>query len=396
MKIIKIICISLSGILLSSCNACNNETKMLKFEKGATEQNLAWAENADMEVQLARIQAMADAGAKWIRLTLRTPFAPLIEHIRKANDCGIKVLVHLSSSVPYLYLPNATKRPGNNGKGGVAWDSYALSDLNLPFCQRYIRDFLLLVKKENITVTALEMFNEINWNAFNGDLPLISGGMFIDENTPWDNPIYEKYRKGIEKVGKVTEVVSKLNDEIFNGSIDVISCGQVGAFEYWKSSARNAVWMAKAQGVLVSHALTLRLLEGSLPMQENAENYLKYADGIGIHIYPQVTEEDPDIAVKEINTIVKLHMDSCLGIDETGKEKPFWITECGFRRSTFKNDEQRLTQFKRFMKVLDKYDRTSGRIGTVLIYNFGPNGDEAADYALWDEGELLPAGGIFK
>jgi hypothetical protein len=113
---------------------------------GVTEQNLQWTEKGDLEKQLAHIDALAAAGARWVRLTLRPPFTPyLLAHIKRANQRGVKVLVHLESGVAQLYPPGTLARPGNYQRGGVAWDAYPLSALDLarptvkPICGISIR-----------------------------------------------------------------------------------------------------------------------------------------------------------------------------------------------------------------------------------------------------------------
>ncbi|TSA32028.1 MAG: hypothetical protein D4R65_10160, partial [Verrucomicrobiaceae bacterium] len=195
-------------------------TKPTGFEIGTTEQNLQWMEKGVPEQQLAHIDAIADAGAKWVRLTLRKPFAPcLLAHIKRANERGVKVMVHLESDEHLLYAPGTKKRPGNHGHGGCAWDSYPLSELDLSLCEAFVREFFELLKAENATVSAIEMFNEINWNAFNGDLPLTDGGLWIDDSTPWDDPVFVKYRAGIEKIGRLTKIVSYLNRELLGGKV---------------------------------------------------------------------------------------------------------------------------------------------------------------------------------
>lgn len=359
------------------------------FELGATDQNLHWAEQGNLKNQLAHIDALADAGAKWVRLSLRQPFAPLLlEHIKRANERGVKVLAVLESENPRLYPPGTKKRPGNFGHGGCAWDSYPLSELDLALSAAFVRQFFELLKAEHATVSAIEMFNEINWNAFNGDLPLVAGGLWIDDSTPWDDPVLVKYRAGVEKVSQLTKAVSDLNRELLGGKVKIITAGQVGFYDK-KSNPKAAAWMARAKGALVSHALTLRLMQGTDSRQVGATDYLKFADGIGIHVYPEA-------GVSNLLEVIERHLDPARRISDTGPAQPFWITESGYVRKKFSSENARLDEFKRFCDVLGHYDRAKGDIAAVLFYNFSSNGGDSDYYALWENWALLPAGRIFK
>lgn len=365
-------------------------TKPIGFEIGTTEQNLQWMEKGDPETQLAHIDAMADAGAKWVRLTLRKPFAPcLLAHIKRANELGVKVMVHLESDEHLLYPPGTRKRPGNHGQGGCAWDSYRLSELDLTLCEAFVREFFELLKAENATVSAIEMFNEINWNAFNGDLPLADGGLWIDDSTPWDDPVFVKYRAGLEKTGRLTKIVSDLNRELLGGKVRIITSGMVGGFYDWKSSPKLSGWMAKIKGAVVSHALTLRLMRGTDSHQIASTDYLEFVDGIGIHIYPQAGE-------RNLSKVIGLHFDPAGKVPEVGLEKPFWITEAGYLRRDFPDDTKRLKELERLCRALDTYDRSKGDIATVFLHNFSSGTDEAGEFGMWENGSLLPAGAIFK
>lgn len=231
------------------------------------------------------------------------------------------------------------------------------------------------------------MFNEINWNAFNGDLPLVEGGLWIDESTPWDDPVFVKYRAGVEKIGRLTKTVGDLNHELLDGRGRIITSGLVGGFYDWKSNPKLSNWMEKIQGAVVSHALTLRLMSGTDPHQIASTNYLEFADGIGIHIYPQAGE-------RNLSNVIELHFDPARDVPEVGLEKSFWITETGYVRSDFSDVTRRLKE--RLCQALGVYDQTKGDIETVFLHNFSSGTDEAGEFGMWENGSLLPAGEIFK
>ncbi|MCF7816404.1 MAG: hypothetical protein K9M54_00850 [Kiritimatiellales bacterium] len=357
------------------------------FEMGACEHQLMWLEGGDLNKQMEHLDAMFSAGARWIRLTLLKPFGPnLISHIKHCNELGIQVLIQLASR-PEIFPPGTERRPGNRGAGGVAWPSYRLSDLDLTLSEQYLREFCTLLQTSNAVVSAIELFNEINWNGFNGDLPLVDGGLWIDESTPWDDPVFVKYREGILRVAQLSRIVRDLDDEFFNGAVKIITAGQVGY-------TINSNWVASVQGVLASPALTLKLIEGSLPQQSNATNYLQYVDGIGMHLYPAVDIGAQTAAVTAY-TQIATNLDPLLSISGVGTTKPYWITETGYARSSFGyNETNRLAQLLYFHDALAHYDRPKSAVAATFLYCFSAELDPAQ--AVWENRTFLKSADIFK
>ncbi|QHI70797.1 hypothetical protein [Tichowtungia aerotolerans] len=355
-----------------------NITAQHTYDLGACEQQLAWAYDSTdtnrMAKQLDIIDALSDAGADWIRLTHLSAFATKATHIKRCNERGIKVLLQLSAGRSEFYPQGTEKRPGSDPAGQPQWDSYRLSDIDLNLAESYIRSFFDVLIASNATIDAIEMFNEINWNAFNGDLPLVEGGYWIDENTDWNNSTFSQYRAGIEKVAKLTKTVSDLNEEYFGGVPEMITCGMVGA------SSMNSNWVARVKGGLVSQALTLQLMHGSHPMQTNSANYLQYVDGIGMHIYPNI------IDFNEQTTLAEIHedLDDTLSIPGVGTTKPFWITECGYQRSYFDTETNRYKQLLLFHDALTEYDRPKSAIRTVFHFAFSKECNTS--HYVWDDG----------
>jgi len=55
-----------------------------------------------------------------------------------------------------------------------------------------------------------------------------------------------------------------------------------------------------------------------------------------------------------------------------------------------------LKELQRLCQALGVYDRSKGDIATVFFHNFSSGTDEAGEFGMWENGSLLPAGGIFK
>ena len=49
------------------------------------------------------------------------------------------------------------------------------------------------IAQRRLNILSIELFNEINWVDFNGDLQTVEGGAIINENNYKDFPFMEKY-----------------------------------------------------------------------------------------------------------------------------------------------------------------------------------------------------------
>ena len=149
--------------------------------------------------------------------------------------------------------------------------------------------------------------------------------------------------------------------------------------------------MKKVKGCIVDQKLTLQLLHGSHPKQKDATNWLKYVDGIGMHIYPATVDFNPKTALAEIAA----DLDPCRTVPGIGSAKPFWITECGYTIKKCGNDEaRRYKQHTVFYNALDAYERR-GR-GIKAVMHFCWSKEASSGFELWDHGKFYKTADIFK
>jgi len=159
------------------------------YEFGACAQQLMWRDGGELAAQLEHLDAMKKAGAGWVRLSLIYPTnldKNLFAILRRCNELNTR----------------------------------------------------------KIKIHTFELFNEINWFSFNGDLPLVRGGLMIDEKTNWDNPVFVQYRKGLDKVGKLTRILYDLNKQFFKGEPEIITAGLVG-YDTINKALRGAIYTRK-------------------------------------------------------------------------------------------------------------------------------------------------------
>ena len=369
------------SIVVSTANAEHT------YEFGACEQQLMWRDGGRLSHQMEHLEAMKKAGVAWVRLSLiyQTNLDKnLFAILRRCDELDIKVLMVIENR-PQLYPAGTKRRPGSEPAGKPAWPCYRLSELDLDRAEAYLHKFFTELKSKKCTIDAFELFNEINWFAFNGDLPVIRDGLWIDENTDWENPVFVQYRKGLDKVGQLTRILYDLNRQFFKGKPEIITAGLV-AYD-----TMNTKWLAKVNGCVVDQQLTLQLLHGSDPRQNGATNWLLYVDGIGMHIYPATADLSPKTALAEIAA----DLDPCRSVPGIGSTKPLWITECGYSIKKFDNDEtRRYEQHTVFYNALDTYDRKDNAIQAVMHFCWSK--EASAEKAVWDHGKFYKTSDIFK
>jgi hypothetical protein len=152
-------------------------------------------------------------------------------------------------------------------------------------------------------------------------------------------------------------------------------------------------WVRRVNGSIVRSALYLELLRGRHARQRDAEDYLKFTDGIGVHFYPAVTDTAPDTGRDTALQVIREKMDPIL--DRAGTDVPYWVTEWGYSRHMFgtpPDESKRLTQFRYFLDALKSYQ--PGRIawGHVMLFNF----DMMPQYDVYEDGQLLESGEILR
>jgi hypothetical protein len=125
-------------------------------------------------------------------------------------------------------------------------------------------------------------------------------------------------------------------------------------------------WFIPLRGFHLDHPARSLALLSDLEIDGVRSNYLDYADGIGLHIYPHPKTEKLEDRIGR--TILKSDVDA-LGVFN----KPFWITEWGYQETSFtevgktnKYGETRKGLFLSFLEMLnEQYDI---ELGPVFLY----------------------------
>lgn len=339
---------------------------------GVCQMNLATEGTLAEEKEI--IDEVVAAWAKRVRLSARQDsFSDTVEHVKYAAQSGLQSLVLLETRNSDFYEDGAPLVSGANSS------TYRMSDLDLFKFEAEVRDLFQLFVNAETAPDAIEVFNEVNWK-FNGDF-LEQQEVAFNYGTSWTNANYVRIRSGIEKIGQAFKIVDELVDEYFGtNAVQVISAGLI--------SPHSELWVPYEDSGMIA-PLMYDLLQGTHPDQIDAEDYLQYVDGVGIHLYPWDVDADPDTAYATQYKWLKQRIDAYLNV-VSGKE--FWVTEWGYAKSMFSGSDierQRYDQFGVFLDVMSSFSEIDW--GWCMLFDFARN----PDFAVYDGG-LLESGLIFN
>ncbi len=355
---------------------------------GINRPNLVWAGGGDLTAQTEVLDALRRSGASRVRLALQLPYENAVEHVVYCNQLGIDVTIWIGAADSAFYVEGAVKRegiPNPDAQFPLLWDMYRLAELDISRFGQVIGGFLRACHDRGARIEALQIMNEVNWADFNGDLPIVEGGWFVDDTADWDDERFVVVREGVRKCGEAIKTARELVDEIYGPrQVKILTPGMADPPDSW---------VRRVNGSIVRSALYLELLRGRHARQRDAEDYLKFADGIGVHFYPAVTDTAPDTGRDTALQVIREKMDPIL--DRAGTDVPYWVTEWGYSRHMFgmpPDESKRLTQFRYFLDALKSYQ--PGRIawGHVMLFNF----DMMPQYDVYEDGQLLESGEILR
>ena len=156
-------------IAIGGVSAAGAETVVV----GVVLDNPQRLDQVNREALLDQLQA---SNVRAIRAPLKPPWAggdydPAIDFIRRADGRGIKVELILEMQ----YRANAQRRPKVNELPNM-WPSYPLSSADPARFRSVVEPLFRKLEDIGITFAALELANEINGSAFNGDFSVSRQG----------------------------------------------------------------------------------------------------------------------------------------------------------------------------------------------------------------------------
>ena len=157
---------------------------------GVCRPNLSWEPDSKARGILDSIK---ESGAKCVQLTLRENVEVTLGHVQYCKNIGLPVVLLIMPLETFME-DGAKPRPGN----GKLWTVYGLSQIDVRKFEKIFGECVEFFKANDIEIIGFEVFNEINWADFNGDLPVNDGaGIVLDEDNYGEHAFAGKYFKGM-------------------------------------------------------------------------------------------------------------------------------------------------------------------------------------------------------
>ncbi len=259
---------------------------------------------ADRETVLDQLQA---AGVRVIRAPLAPPwggndYAPAIDFIRHAHQRGIEtdVIVRLQ------YREGAQRRPAVKDMPKM-WSSYPLSAADPARFRAVFEPLFEQFEGMGITFAALELGNEINWTAFNGDFPIPGEGRVFGRDDLARDREAQRIAQGYRAYLRTLGVLKDIRDHSrLNRNTPILAAGL--------SDPGPAGPRAGSKVDAVTIGATLEYLR--------ANGMDALVDAYGVHAYPSPTSS----AAARLS---QLEQDTLAQCRPPGQGKPCWLTEWG-------------------------------------------------------------------
>jgi hypothetical protein len=259
---------------------------------------------ADREAVLDQLQTV---GVRIIRAPLEPPWAggnygPAIDFIRRAYERGIRT----DLIVGLQYRADAQRRLAVKGMPSM-WPSYPLSSADPVRFRAVFEPLFNQLEDMGIRFAALELGNEINWTAFNGDFPIPGEGRVFDLEDLTRDPEASKIAAGYRAYLQTLRVLKDIRDHSrINANTPILSAG---LSDPGPAGLRPGL---KTDAVTIS--ATLKYLR--------ANGMDALVDAYGVHTYPPTKGSAAD-------RLTRFKQETLVECRPPEKGKPCWLTEWG-------------------------------------------------------------------
>jgi hypothetical protein len=307
--------------------------------------NVINPQRLDPQMQDQVLSQLRDQGVQMIRVPLAPPwggedYESAMRFITQAWALGTKVTAILYPQ----FRPDAPVRPANP-KFPEMWPGPPLSAADPARFRTVFGPLFERLDSAGVTLAGLELGNEINWAAFNGDFPIPGQGRILGARELDSDPLGRTIARGYDAYLRTLEVLNELRKgSTANKTTPIISAGLAD------------VYPGADRVDAVSISATLDYLR--------ARGLDRLVDAYGIHTYPGI-----NATAREIERHLESSVLSRCGSKEHNG-RPCWITEWGVQvRSNVcpPRDADEAKGIEKLRAIFDKLaDR--GTLGGIIYY----------------------------
>jgi hypothetical protein len=314
----------------------------------------------------AVLEQLQSAGVHLIRVPLAPAwgaedYAPAIDFVDRAYERGIKT----DLIIGLQYREDAHKRPPVRELPKM-WSSYPLSSADPARFRAVFQPLFNELEGRGVTFAALELGNEINWTAFNGDFPIPGEGRVFGREDLMRDPEARQIADGYRAYLQTLTVLKDIRDHSRrNRETPILSAGL--------SDPGPAGPRPASETDAVAIGATLQYLR--------ANGVDALVDAYGVHAYPTA-----DTAAGRLNQLEQYTLVECHPLTE---RKPCWLTEWGVRAAgtgCSGNDAPRAALVQELLGDFRQIVH-QGRLKGLVYYSWG---DEK--YGIYRCGALTGAG----
>lgn len=318
-------------------------------------------QNFSAAEQQAIVDQLKHSGVRFVRTSLR-PDDKNMTLAKTLQSDGIGLVLVTGP----VFSPDARPRPADPKR--LMRSAMPLSAADPERSRAYYQTVFDKLDAYGVTLTGIEVGNEINWSDFNGDFPVPGQGKAFSLDDLSHDPEAMKVAQGLLQYLKVVAVLKEVRDHSrLNRQAPIVSAGM--------ATASGGAWQQKLQLDSVSIPATYAFLR--------AHGLDDLVDGYGVHTYPPQVK--PGNAAAATARIAALDKD----VFPPGNAKPYWVTEWGFPSAAKSSAEdqaraQSVSEMRSYFLGLFR----QGRLGGLFWYVW----NEPDRNSIYRDDEIMDAG----
>jgi hypothetical protein len=355
---------SLAGLFAILTPASSVSVRGSNLFDGVNNVHLGWQ---TPEQQKEVVDEMSRSGVNSVRVSLAPPYDRSIESLDLLSRKGLSILLVVELAWPNLVARDAAPRPGR----GAIHAAVPLSHLDSDFFREQFGTLWREIERRHIGLLAIELGNEINWAAFNGDLALLPPHGRPRQSAPRSTALINRpaYLLGLKRYVAALTIVEQFRDtSVYNRDTKIISAGL---------ASMSADFAADIGAEYIDTNETLDILK--------TYGLDSLVDGYGLHSYPEV-KATPAQRNRELEALLSPCADGLRG-------HPCWLTEWGIAQPKLTCPSGESTRAPLIREMRERIATFAQQRRIAGAYYFAWHGEPKA-YALWRCGELTESGKV--